>query len=104
MVDETSASTKAGASLAVLGILLLSGHLLRVKIKALRIFFFPASLIGGFLGLLVFKLIDLNEPASAFIRGELLNGWEDLPAALTNVVFGSVWLCSGQSKHISRRS
>ena len=61
---ESSVTTRAAASLAVLGVLLICGHVLRAKIKLLRVLFFPASLIGGFLGMVLFKLIELNDGAS----------------------------------------
>lgn len=73
-------------SLCVLGVFLLAGKLLRVKIKLFQKLFLPSSIIAGFVALALgpfgFKLIP----------SWIMNDWSGLPGALINVVFASLFL------------
>eukprot|EP01050_Picozoa_sp_SAG11_P019073 SAG11_NODE_2982_length_2793_cov_3.225687_1_plen_609_part_00 len=75
------------ASFAILGLLLISGHVVRAKVKIFRIIFLPASCIGGALGCGLLQLLHRWPHVDAFAHRELIDGWTELPPLLTNIVF-----------------
>lgn len=95
------------ASFATLGLLLATGHLVRSKLRCLRVVFLPASCIGGALGCVFLQLSHLHPPVYRFVHEELAAGWLELPSLLTNIVFvtlvlgsplpslGELWRISG---------
>lgn len=78
--------TGAFFSLCILGIFLLLGKLLRVKIRVFQNIFLPSSIIGGFLALFAGPyLFDL---LPEWIYGT----WSQIPGLLISVVFATLFL------------
>jgi len=73
-------------SVLLLGVFLLIGKVLRVKIKLFQNIYLPASIIGGFVGLMFgpFVLKILPE----FV----MTTWQQIPGILINVVFATLFL------------
>jgi len=83
------------ASLAFLSALLLTGHVLRARLRFLRLLFLPASCIGGAVGValvLASSRLPAGGSSERWVRRELMAGWEELPSFLTNVVFATLVL------------
>jgi glutamate:Na+ symporter, ESS family len=74
-----------------LSILLLVGKLIRARIRVLQRLFLPASIIAGFLGLLLGPYI-LGGVGVQLIPDEMLATWAALPGVLINVVFACLFL------------
>jgi len=74
-----------------LSILLLVGKLIRARIRVLQRLFLPASIIAGFLGLLLGPYI-LGGAGVQLIPDEMLGTWAALPGVLINVVFACLFL------------
>ncbi|TFH37259.1 MAG: sodium:glutamate symporter, partial [Bacteroidia bacterium] len=73
-------------SVCILGVLLLTGKILRVKVKLFQRIFLPASIIGGFLGLLCGPFgFDLIPPF-------IIDTWKQIPGVLINIVFATLFL------------
>jgi ESS family glutamate:Na+ symporter len=76
------------------------GHLLRTKIRALQRLYLPSCVIGGLIGLLVFRALTvLTDPGmTGLISGtnlfinDTLTQWRTLPGLLINVVFACLFL------------
>lgn len=73
---------------AVLGVLLLIGIVLRVKIKLFKKIYMPASLIGGIAGLL------LSSSVLGILPEEMTSSFAALPGSLIVIVFAPMLLCS----------
>lgn len=77
-------------SICILCVFLLAGKVLRVKVKLFQKIFLPASIIGGFLGLI----------CGPFILGKyftilpefILTTWSQIPGVLINLVFATLFL------------
>ncbi len=69
-----------------LGVLLLVGKFLRVKVKLFQKLFLPASLIAGFLGII------LGPYMLKIISADVVKLWGMLPGRLIDVVFACVFL------------
>ena len=74
-----------------LSILLLVGKLIRARVRILQRLFLPASIIAGFLGLLLGPYI-LGATGVQIIPEEMLGTWAALPGVLINVVFACLFL------------
>ncbi|MBE0673996.1 MAG: sodium:glutamate symporter [Bacteroidales bacterium] len=73
-------------SICLLCIFLLAGKLLRVKIKLFQNIYLPASIIGGFIGLLCGPfIIDI-------LPDHVMTTWQQIPGILINVVFATLFL------------
>ncbi len=73
-------------SVCILGIFLLAGKILRVKIKLFQRIFLPASIIGGFLALFCGPyMADILPPF-------ILETWSEIPGILINFVFATLFL------------
>lgn len=73
-------------SVCILGVLLLVGKVLRVRVKLFQKIFLPASIIGGFIGLLC-------GPFGFDIIPEFINDtWKQIPGVLINIVFATLFL------------
>src|SRR5699024_8710753 len=91
-----------GFALLYLGIFILIGKWLRIRVNWMQNLFLPSSMIAGFLALLVGpqvigKLIGLwASDDSFFISGALpksiINVWEELPGLMINIVFATLFL------------
>ncbi|MBF4500859.1 sodium:glutamate symporter [Savagea sp. SN6] len=91
-----------GFALLYLGLFLLIGKWLRVKVKWLQNLFVPSSIIGGFVALLVGPqvlgklLAPLVGDASFFVDGVIpstfITVWKALPGLMINVVFATLFL------------
>ncbi len=90
-------------SLAAIGGLLLLGTFLRAKVKIFQKLFLPASVIGGFIGLLLGPVV-MGENAIFKFPREYINNWTLIPGILIVPIFASVPLGmfmnggSGQAK------
>jgi glutamate:Na+ symporter, ESS family len=74
-----------------LSILLLVGKLIRARTRVLQRLFLPASIIAGFLGLLLGPYV-LGAAGVQLIPSEMLATWAALPGVLINVVFACLFL------------
>lgn len=73
-------------SFTALCILLLTGKILRVKIKLLQRLYLPAAVIGGVLGLVIIQLTGDALPSG------VTAGWNKLPGFLINIIFACLFL------------
>lgn len=74
--------------LAVLGLLLLAGIILRVKISILKKYYLPASLIGGAIGVI------LGRECLGLLPGDMTSTFAALPASLIVIVFAPLLMCT----------
>jgi len=73
-----------------LGILLLLGKYIRIKVKLFQKFFIPSSVIGGLLGLLLIQvLLSLNKFP---LLDRIIYIWSISPGFLINIVFATLFL------------
>lgn len=72
--------------ISYLGVLILIGKFLRVKIKLFQRLYLPASLIGGFVGLI------LGPYMIGFIPQEITSVWGMLPGRLIDIVFACIFI------------
>jgi len=79
------------SSLFLLCFLLWLGLQVR-RIKIFRIFSLPASVTGGFIGLIFSQLCRLNLNVWAVIQYDWMIGWSALPSILINIVFATLFL------------
>lgn len=73
-------------SLCLLGLFLLIGKVLRVKIPFLQWLFLPSSIIAGFLAL------SLGPYGFDLIPEWIVKNWSELPGVLINIVFAGLFL------------
>ncbi len=73
-------------SICILGVFLIAGKILRVKVPLFRIIFLPASIIGGFLALLA------GPYAADILPAFILDTWREIPGILINFVFATLFL------------
>ena len=80
-------------SFSALCLLLITGKLLRVKIRLFQTLYLPASVIAGLLGLLLIQSIHAlgASPLLAF-QESATAGWGKLPGFLINIVFAALFL------------
>lgn len=76
-------------SLAILSVLLLIGTLLRAKVKLFQKLFLPASVIGGFIGLLLGPEV-LGKVLPLTFSEESVHIWSLLPSVLIIPIFAAV--------------
>lgn len=81
--------TELLCSLSIIGGLLLVGTFLRAKIKLFQKLFLPASVIGGFVGLLLGPMI-LGDYALLRVPEAYINNWSLLPGLLIVPIFAAV--------------
>ncbi|MYL19619.1 sodium:glutamate symporter [Halobacillus litoralis] len=97
-----------GFALLYIGVFLIIGKIIRVKVKIFQDLFLPASIIGGFIALLLGPQV-LGKIAALFVsEGHFLtNGimtdtiiqvWSALPGLMINVVFASLFLGAAMPK------
>ena len=90
----------AGFALVLLAILLVLAMWVRLKIRILQKLFLPASLIGGFLALLLgpevlgrlVSSLGFSRLESGLFTEEIVEVWADLPGLLINVVFACLFI------------
>jgi ESS family glutamate:Na+ symporter len=70
-------------------LLLVVGHLLRIKVRLLRRLYLPCSVIGGLIGL---TLMQATRAAGAPLSPDWTAGWSRLPGFLINIVFACLFL------------
>lgn len=83
--------TRLMIDLSWLAALLLVGKLIRAKVVFLQKLFLPASIIGGFIGLILGPYI-LGNFGFQVIPDEMLGTWSTLPGRLINIVFACLFL------------
>ncbi|MFG6149380.1 sodium/glutamate symporter [Halobacillus sp. B23F22_1] len=91
-----------GFSLLVMGVFLIIGKLIRVKVKLFQSLFLPSSIIGGFAALLLGPQVLGNALAplagedsfwsSGLLTENMTVVWEALPGLMINVIFASLFL------------
>lgn len=74
-----------------LGVLLLCGKYLRVKIRLFQRLYLPSSIIAGFVGLLLGPCV-LGKTGLGLIPQEMLDSWALYPGRLINLVFACLFL------------
>ncbi len=73
-------------SICILGLFLIAGKILRVRIRLFQKIFLPASIIGGFLALFCGPyMADIIPPF-------ILDTWREIPGILINFVFATLFL------------
>ena len=85
----SSLLTELLCSLSIIGGLLLLGTFLRAKVKLFQKLFLPASVIGGFIGLLLGPMI-LGDYAILRVPETYINDWSLLPGTLIVPIFAAV--------------
>ncbi|HLQ95066.1 MAG TPA: sodium/glutamate symporter [Pseudogracilibacillus sp.] len=93
-----------GFGLLYLGVFLLIGKWIRIRVKWMQKLFLPSSVIGGFLALLFGPQVlgRLLEPvvgensfwADGIIPSEIIDVWDPLAGIMINVVFATLFLGS----------
>ncbi len=96
------AVTQLGASLIVMGLVLLAGRVIRIKVRPIQALFLPTSVVAGVLALLIGPqvlgaLVERFVGETAWFAGGIipqwvLDGWDPLPKLLINVVFAGLLL------------
>ncbi|MBN8209066.1 sodium:glutamate symporter [Bacillus sp. NTK071] len=91
-----------GFALLYIGVFLLIGKIIRLKVKVLQNLFLPSSIIGGFVALLLGPQVlgkimtqfvaDDHFLASGIMTGTIIEVWSALPGLMINVVFASLFL------------
>lgn len=93
-------------STAILGALLLAGLFLRAKVPLFRKLLIPASVLGGFVGLLIGPQI-LGQTGLMLFDEEWITIWSLQPSVLMIPIFASLPLCNfkpkGEKKKLDRR-
>ncbi len=94
-------AAEAGFGFLILGLFLLVGKIIRVKVRFVQRLFLPSSIIGGFLLLLVgpqvlgplAAAVGLDTFAeSGIFTPEMLDEWSSLPGLLISIVFATLLL------------
>ncbi|WP_156291023.1 sodium/glutamate symporter [Oceanobacillus salinisoli] len=93
---------KIGFALLYLGLFLLIGKWVRVRVKWLQNLFLPSSVIGGFIALLLGPQVlgRMLEPitgkqsfwATGLLAPDILEVWDAIPGLMINVVFATLFL------------
>lgn len=91
-----------GFALLYIGVFLLIGKIIRLKVKVLQNLFLPSSIIGGFVALLLGPQVlgkimtqfvaDDHFLASGIMTNTIIEVWSALPGLMINVVFASLFL------------
>lgn len=91
-----------GFALLYLGLFLLVGKWIRIRVKWMQKLFLPSSIIGGFLALVLGPQVlgRFLQPvtgensffANGIIPSEIMDIWDPLPGMLINVVFATLFL------------
>jgi glutamate:Na+ symporter, ESS family len=89
-------------SLLLIGLLLFVGKLIRIAWRPVQVIFLPASIIAGFIGLLLGPdvlgaVVEATAGEDAWLSGgmfpeEALEVWAELPELLISVVFATLFL------------
>lgn len=87
------------SDLAIMSLLLLSGLVIRKKIKAVQNLYLPVSLIAGFIGLLLGPQILGHFTGFSLPIGKTISQW---PGLLVNVVLGLSFFGTNSSKNFGR--
>ena len=85
----SSLLTELLCSLSIIGGLLLLGTFLRAKVKLFQKLFLPASVIGGFIGLLLGPMV-LGDYAILRVPETYIHDWSLLPGTLIVPIFAAV--------------
>ncbi len=83
--------TNLMVDICCLSLLLLVGKYLRTRLVLLQRLFLPASVIAGFIGLLLGPYV-CGKYLFTFIPHEIMNSWSLYPGRLINMVFACVFL------------
>lgn len=87
-----------GLSFVILSLLLLAGYGLRVRIPIFQKFFIPASIIAGFVGLLLGPQVlgALLPEESVLSKGifpeEMIDVWREIPGIFITLIFATIFL------------
>ncbi len=73
-------------SICILGVFLLTGKILRVKVRLFQKIFLPASIIGGFIALFCGPYM------ADILPSFILDTWREIPGILINFVFATLFL------------
>jgi len=83
--------TRLMIDVAWLSLLLLVGKYLRTKVRLFQRLFLPASIVAGFIGLILGPYI-VGRHLFTVIPAEMMNSWALYPGLLINVVFACLFL------------
>lgn len=82
-----------GLSVAILGAMLVAGWIVRTKVRVLRSLFIPASVISGFLVLILGpQVLGQLTGTNGVFPSAVIDVWRVIPGLMINVVFGSIML------------
>ena len=89
----------AGLSFVILGLLLLLGYAIRLKVGFFQKYFIPSSVIAGFLGLLlgpeVLGAITGDEVpivSNGIFPREMIDTWKEIPGLFITLIFATIFL------------
>lgn len=93
MIGRLTDAQTVGLALVILGALFVVGWWVRSRVPALRTLFIPASIIAGFLVLLLGpQVLGRLTGTQGLFPAEVLETWRSLPGLLINVVFGAIMI------------
>lgn len=88
-----------GLSFVVLGLLLLVGYWIRLKVRVFQKFFVPSSIIAGIIGLLLGPQVlgqisaeNINVISNGIFPEEMIEVWKDLPGLFITLIFATIFL------------
>lgn len=93
MAERLTDAQTVGLSLALLGVVLAIGWTVRLKVGVLRRLFIPASVVSGFLVLLLGpQVLGEFTDSDGIIPESVMDVWRVIPGLMINVVFGAIML------------
>lgn len=89
----------AGLSFVILGLLLLLGYWIRLKMKSFQKYFIPSSVIAGFLGLILgpqvlgaFTGDEVPVISNGIFPEEMIEVWKEIPGLFITLIFATIFL------------
>lgn len=88
-----------GMSFVILGLLLLAGYFIRLKVRFFQKYFIPSSVIAGILGLLLGpqvlgSFLGDNVPyiSNGIFPTDLIEVWKEIPGLFITIIFATIFL------------
>lgn len=93
MFEQLSEAQTVGASLAILGVVLVFAWILRRRVRVLGALFIPASVIAGFVVLLLGpQVLGQLTGTTGLVPESVVEVWRVIPGLMINVVFGAIMI------------
>ncbi|WP_029038649.1 sodium/glutamate symporter [Salinimicrobium xinjiangense] len=89
----------AGLSFVILGLLLLLGYWIRLKVEFFQKYFIPSSVIAGFIGLILGPQVlgaltgeEVPVISNGFFPQEMVEVWKEIPGLFITLIFATIFL------------